>query len=48
MSKTIFAILKMIYKTVLREIIAKAVDNPDSQMDDVLMAVLDRIFYYNG
>jgi len=48
MGKAIFAVVKLAYRTILRKYLKKLIDNPDSQVDDIALEVLDRIFEYNG
>lgn len=43
-----FVIIKFVYRTILRELIEKAIDNPDSEVDEFVMAMLDRLFDYNA
>ncbi len=38
----------MVYRTILRDLVAKAIDNPDSDVDEFVMKMLDRLFDYNG
>ncbi len=44
----VFFILKMVYKTILRDLVVKAIDNPDSDVDEFVIAMLDRLFDYDG
>lgn len=44
----VFFIIKLVYKTILRELIVKAIDNPDSEIDDFVLAMLDRLFDYDS
>jgi len=46
--KAIYALVKLAYATILRKLVLKAIDDPDSEVDDVVMGVLDRLFDYNG
>lgn len=39
----VFGFAKKMYKTVLRKELIKAIDNPESEWDDVMMKVLDSI-----
>jgi len=36
----------MIYKVILRPLVYKAIDDPDSQVDDFVMRLLDNLFEY--
>jgi len=44
----VFFILKIVYKTILRDLVEKAIENPDSEIDEFVMAMLDRLFDYDG
>ncbi len=44
----VFFILRMVYKTILRDLVVKAIDNPDSDVDEFVIAMLDRLFVYDG
>ena len=46
--KAIYALVKLAYATILRKLVLKAIDDPDSEVDDVVMGILDRLFDYNG
>ena len=46
--KAIWALAKMAYKTILRPLVLKAIDDPDSEVDDIVMSILDRIFDCDG
>ena len=39
--KMILELVQQIYNSFLRDTIAKLIDNPDSQIDDYVMKVLD-------
>jgi len=45
--KEVSRIAKILYKLFIRRILIKAIDNPDSDIDDVIIATLDRVFNYN-
>ena len=38
---------KFLYKHIVRGIILKAIDDPDTEWDDQLIAVLDNVFGYS-
>lgn len=40
-------IAKFLYKYIVRDIIQKAIDDPDTEWDDQLMIVLDKVFGYS-
>ena len=42
----VFVIIKMVYATILRDLVLKAIDNPDSQVDEFVMRMLDNLFEY--
>ncbi len=44
----VLLIMRFVYRTVLRDLIEKAIDNPDSDVDEFVLKLLDRLFEYNG
>jgi len=42
----LYKALCMAYDNVLRDLVKKAIDDPESEMDDVAMMVLDKLFNY--
>lgn len=44
----VFAIIKFVYKTILRDLIKEAIDNPNSDVDEFILNMLDRLFDYDG
>lgn len=46
--KAIYGIMKLAYATILRKLVVKAIDDPESEVDDIVMSILDRLFDYNG
>jgi len=46
MNKGLWTIIKMVYKIILKPLVLKAIDDPDSEIDDFVMEILDRIFEY--
>lgn len=46
MGTGIWKIIKMVYKVILRPLVLKAIDDPESDVDDFVMELLDRIFDY--
>ena len=42
----IIDMLKVAYARVLRPLLLKAIDDPDEQWDDYVLAILDKIFEY--
>jgi len=43
-----WVLIKFAYKSILRDLLIKAIDNPDSEVDEFVVAMLDRIFDYDG
>lgn len=48
MSKGLWTLAKLAYKVILRPLVLKAIDDPDSEVDDFVMGILDRIFDYSN
>ncbi len=46
--KAIFALIKLAYATILRKLVLKAIDDDESEVDEIVMGILDRLFDYNG
>ena len=44
----LYKVLCMAYANVLRELVKAAIDNPDSEIDEVAMTILDKLFNYEG
>lgn len=44
----LYKALCMAYANVLRELVKQAIDNPDSEIDEVAMTILDKLFNYEG
>lgn len=44
----VMLILRFVYRTILRELIVKAIDNPDSEVDEFVLSLLDKLFEYDG
>jgi hypothetical protein len=43
----LIALLGFAYRLVLRDLIQEAIDDPDTEWDDAVMAALDKIFGYD-
>jgi len=48
MSKALWKLIQLAYCSVIRPVLAKAIDNPDSDLDDLALEALDRLFNCNG
>jgi hypothetical protein len=48
MKESLWTIIKLIYKVILRPLVLKAIDDPDSEIDDFVMRILDNIFEYES
>jgi len=46
MKESLWTIIKMVYKVILRPLVFKAIDDPESQIDDFVMRLLDNLFEY--
>jgi hypothetical protein len=46
MKQGLWTIIKLVYKVFLRPLVKKAIDDPDSEIDDFIMARLDALFEY--
>ena len=44
----IWSLIKFAYKSILRPLVFKAIDDPDSEIDDFVMRILDNLFEYDG
>ena len=43
-----WSIIKFAYRSILRDLLIKAIDNPDSEVDEFIVAMLDRLFDFDG
>jgi len=48
MNSKLFTLIKLAYATLLRPLVAEKVQSSDAQWDDIVLAVLDKIFDYDG
>ena len=48
MTKLVWKIIQFAYATILRKLVFDAIDNPESEVDDLVLEFLDRLFGYNG
>lgn len=44
----VWNVVKMIYGTILRPLVEEKISDSESQIDDFVLAMLDRIFEYRG
>lgn len=42
----VFELLNLAYSNILRSLVLKAIDDPDSEVDELVMSILDRLFNY--
>lgn len=42
----VFALTKMAYKMILRDLLVNAISDPDQEWDDFVLDILDKIFDY--
>lgn len=42
----VWKVIKMVYATLLRDLVKKAIDNPDSEIDEFVLRLLDNLFEY--
>lgn len=45
---SILKVLAYVYASMLRPVLKKAIDNPDTEWDDLAMELADRIFGFAG
>ena len=48
MNTPIFRLIKIAYATILRPLVVEKVQSSPTQFDDLLLAILDKIFDYDG
>jgi len=46
--EALYRLVCMAYAVIIRSLVKRAVDDPDSEWDDTLMKVLDKLFNYEG
>jgi len=42
----VYGIIKMVYAQILRDLVKRAIDNPDSEIDEFVLRLLDNLFEY--
>jgi len=47
MKSGVWKLIQFAYSAVLRPLLVKAIDNPDSEWDEWVLKVIDRLFDYN-
>lgn len=45
--ESVYTVLCYVYKVILRDLVKKAIDNPDSEVDDFVLSLLDKLFNYS-
>lgn len=48
MYAALYKLLCMAYAEILRELVQKAIEDPNSDWDDTIIMMLDRLFNYGG
>jgi len=43
----LFALVKIAYKMILRDLLLSAIDDPNQEWDNVVLDILDKIFDYS-
>jgi len=43
----LYKMLCMAYSQFLRALVKKAIDDPDSEIDDIALSILDKLFNYS-
>lgn len=38
----------MVYASALRQLVVKAIDDPDSEIDDIALKIIDSLFNHEG
>lgn len=46
MSENLWRIIKLIYRHIFRQLLLNAIDDPESEIDDFVMRLLDNLFEY--
>ena len=48
MYAALYRLLCMAYAQILRELVQKAIEDPNSDWDDTVITILDKLFDYKG
>jgi hypothetical protein len=48
MNSKVWLLIKMAYTSILRPLVVEKVEQSDSQIDDFVLKILDKIFDYDG
>lgn len=43
----VMLVIQFVYRTILRDLIKEAIDNPNSEVDEFVLDMLDRLFRYD-
>lgn len=46
--KMLYGMVCYAYKNGIRDLVQKAIDDPDTDWDDIALGILDKIFNYEG
>lgn len=44
----VWLLVKLAYRTILRDLLVKAIDDPEKEWDDAVLRALDGLFGYDG
>jgi hypothetical protein len=44
----IYDLVCLAYSKILRDLVVKAIDDPDSEIDDLIVSLLDKLFNFGG
>ena len=44
----LFSMLKLIYPKYMRPVLVRSIDDPESEWDEIVMSIVDRIFMYDS
>ena len=42
----VYKILQTLYKSILRKMLIKAIDDPETEVDDFIVGVIDKVMLY--
>ena len=47
-AEAILTLARMAYRTILRDLLVKAIDDPEKEWDDLVLKMLDALFGFEG